>query len=438
MAGVDVGELHFDEGLNHGGRFGDPAFEQHHCRIDDLIAQLVEARELLTLALVHNAGELFVDQLAASQTGILQSLDLLLDQNLKRHLGHKQRRPRPRGVPDRSADIVDLKPLQRIHHVQSAAKSLVEDVADARAPRQLCGGELLCGPVHDLAELGREFRQHLQQQSPLVDLIQQRVSQRGERVRGLRDQRVDPRLQIRQAVADVVHQMLAQRFAEMRSSAAVGERSVGGVAAEEGRLLLEGTRDVFVFVDVLLAAIHNPVDAQLHRIHAPRQNIDRIRARVHQINLGDHRNRADAHGVVFERDFEGIRVGEVNVGGGDGEDEAVGVLDVGFDQVVDLGLNVDGLIADRDFGDAGKIDQREVEDFAGVDFELDGVFRDSFVGPGKLHRSLLDFATNLAEIKKFQPRFVQKLSVLFENSSPGIRRRRRRRAGRLGRDVDEL
>lgn len=45
-------------------------------------------------AVLDNPLHLLVNQLHTSQTGLLQTLDLTLDQQLERHLGHKQSRPR--------------------------------------------------------------------------------------------------------------------------------------------------------------------------------------------------------------------------------------------------------------------------------------------------------------------------------------------------------
>ena len=56
---------------------------------------------------------------------------------------------------------------------------------------------------------------------------------------------------------------------------------------------------------------------------------------------------------VRERTLGG---GNVGVGGSDGQDDAVGVLDVLEAEVADLHLDVLGLVADGHLRDAGQVD----------------------------------------------------------------------------------
>ena len=48
-----------------------------------------------------------------------------------------------------------------------------------------------------------------------------------------------------------------------------------------------------------------------------------MRARIHQVELGQDANRPPALGVNGPRELQGLGVGKVDVGGGDGEDDAV-------------------------------------------------------------------------------------------------------------------
>ncbi len=58
---------------------------------------------------------------------------------------------------------------------------------------------------------------------------------------------------------------------------------------------------------------------------------------------------------------ECVRGGQIGVGRGDRQDEAGLLADELHDHVADLGLNVHGLVAHRDLGQARKINQRDVQ-----------------------------------------------------------------------------
>lgn len=59
--------------------------------------------------------------------------------------------------------------------------------------------------------------------------------------------------------------------------------------------------------------------------------------------------------------FEGVRVGQVGVGGGDGQDQTALPGDELHDHVSDLLLDVCGLVAHRNLGDARQVDESQVE-----------------------------------------------------------------------------
>lgn len=68
-----------------------------------------------------------------------------------------------------------------------------------------------------------------------------------------------------------------------------------------------------------------------------------------------------------------LRGGDVGVGRGDGQDDAVGVLDVLEAEVADLQLDVLGLVADGHLRDARQVDQREREHLRRVHLQDDRV-----------------------------------------------------------------
>lgn len=63
--------------------------------------------------------------------------------------------------------------------------------------------------------------------------------------------------------------------------------------------------------------------------------------------------------------LEGVRVGQVHVGGGDGEDEAALPADELQDHVLDLVLDVWGLVPHGHLGDARQVDEGQVQHWEG-------------------------------------------------------------------------
>ena len=120
------------------------------------------------------------------------------------------------------------------------------------------------------------------------------------------------------------HQHLVQRLRQISRPVLVRDVAVRGVGPEELALALERVAQRLLRVDVRLRAVHDADEAQLERVHAPREDVERVRARVHQVELGEHADRAPALGVDGPRELEGFRVREVDVRGGHGEDYAEG------------------------------------------------------------------------------------------------------------------
>ena len=94
------------------------------------------------------------------------------------------------------------------------------------------------------------------------------------------------------------------------------------MAFEEFGFALERVGHALVGIDVPLRAVHNADKAELERVDTSREYVERVRARVHQVELRQDADRPPALGVDGPRELERIRVGEVDVRRGDGEDDA--------------------------------------------------------------------------------------------------------------------
>lgn len=95
--------------------------------------------------------ELFVHELDAPQAGRFEELDLWLNKQVKRDLGHEKARARAGGVPDRGADVLVLERLRGLDVRERVAKDVIENVVDPCAAR-----ELFCGDVHVRTLDGRD------------------------------------------------------------------------------------------------------------------------------------------------------------------------------------------------------------------------------------------------------------------------------------------
>ena len=60
----------------------------------------------------------------------------------------------------------------------------------------------------------------------------------------------------------------------------------------------------FALVDVCLAAVHDPDDAELDRDDQAVQHVHRVSALVHQVQLRQHADRARALGVHLARQLQ--------------------------------------------------------------------------------------------------------------------------------------
>ena len=95
------------------------------------------------------------------------------------------------------------------------------------------------------------------------------------------------------------------------------------MAFEKLGLAFEGVGHALVGVDVPLRTVHDADEAQFERIYASREHVERVRASIHQVQLGEDADCPPALWIDGSRELEGVGVGEVYVCGGDSENDAV-------------------------------------------------------------------------------------------------------------------
>lgn len=123
----------------------------------------------------------------------------------------------------------------------------------------------------------------------------------------------------------MVHENLVQRLREILGTILVRNIPVRGVALEELRLMVESVAQAFVRVDVLLAAVNDTDESEFEGVDTAGEDVQGVRSCVHQVEFREDTNCSAALWVYGACELQGLRVREVDVGGGNGEDDAVWV-----------------------------------------------------------------------------------------------------------------
>ena len=440
MAGVDVARLHGHEILDKLIRRLHRLLEEGN---DDLVNLFLErgiaAVQRLAEKLGQDANQLVIDQGCALEARLFQPLDLLLDDELERGRADKEGRRRARRVVEDGADIHVLDLVKGIHRLDAVGIQLVEDEADSGTTRQLRARKLRVVAIQHRAPLVSELGDDVEHNVGAV--AEQGRAQRLELLRILLQRARDAGLDVGQGLLDVHHQDEVELSGQIGRAAVGALVPIGLVVLEKVLFGLEGRVDGLLVVNVPLSAVDDRDIAETERDDAPSQDVDHIGALVHQIHLGEDADGALALGVHLSGQLQAVRVGEIDVGGGDGQDDGVGLLDVLEDHVSDLALDIAGLVANGHAGQAGKIDEGEVEDVWGVDAQVDGGRGDACV-PANLGLGLpADLIPNLVEVKELLAWDVEELAPLARVgcSVGGALDFRVDAIGpRVGRAVDEL
>ena len=164
---------------------------------------------------------------------------------------------------------------------------------------------------------------------------------------------------------------LIQRLGQKLCTAAMSDIPVSSVIPEEFGLGVELIAHRFIPVDVLLTSIDDTDESELERVHSTGENVERVRSSVHEIQFRQYSDRATALWIDVSGQLERIRVGEIDVGGTNSENDTaaaesassesrvdtegspVGLRDVVQYEVADLTLDVGRLISDGNLGETG-------------------------------------------------------------------------------------
>lgn len=158
--------------------------------------------------------------------------------------------------------------------------------------------------------------------------------------------------------------------------------------SEEIFLLLPRILHWDILHDILLTPVHDADETQLERVCPSSEHVERIRTRVHEVDLAQYPKSPLATRIDGPGEFERIGVGEIYIGWGDRKnhsdekskpdserrsaDSRVWLRDIVQDEVLYLSLNIRRLIAHRDLCQSRKIHQREVQHARPVNLQVDG------------------------------------------------------------------
>ena len=167
----------------------------------------------------------------------------------------------------------------------------------------------------------------------------------GQLLLGLAHEGVQAGFDVGQAFADVSHECCVESLCKESRAASGSNVAVSGVVLEKVHFVVESLLHGLVALNVLLGAVDYTDEAQLQGVYTARENIECVRSMVHKIKLGQDADGPAAQGIDMAGKLESFRVDNVDVGGGDGEDNAVGLGNVLGDEVTRLLLDVARLVA---------------------------------------------------------------------------------------------
>mmetsp|Transcript_3070 Transcript_3070/g.4036 ORF Transcript_3070/g.4036 Transcript_3070/m.4036 type:complete len:205 (-) Transcript_3070:596-1210(-) len=195
-----------------------------------------------------------------------------------------------------------------------------------------------------------------------------------------------------------------QRLGKVRRPTALSHVPVFRMGSKELSFGVSVLPYILSQIEIPLAHVHNPDKSATKRDDAAFENVSRIGALVHNINLCQHPKRAHSLTVDTVRELNAIRGGNISVSRRDGQDECIGLRDVIQHHGLHLSINILRLIRDRVAHQPGKVNQGKRQHMGTVNFQHNRHWGNIFLSSrhlfGLMHNLLPDFI----KIGKFYPR----------------------------------
>lgn len=99
----------------------------------------------------------------------------------------------------------------------------------------------------------------------------------------------------------------------------MGNVAVGKVFLEEPCLVGPGILHRALSVDVLLTSVYDADETEFEGVHATGEDVQGVGASIHEVEFGKDTDGALALGIDRTCELEGIRVGEIDIGGRHGQ-----------------------------------------------------------------------------------------------------------------------
>ena len=281
--------------------------------LHDLLPQVLEACQLMHLDLHDDASELLIDQLDALEGGRLQSIDLLLREDLEGDFRHEKIGSQRASIANSSLYVVVCQRVKRVDVADRLRVVLVEDVVEARAALQLRVSVLDEASLEELRVVCRVLSDDIKHELLLGLLAILADLEAAQLFLLLVEHRRDLGANDRQTLLDVLDDDHVESASEVGGAHARRKRSVRAARLEVVFFGSQRFTDRLSGLDVLLGAADHADVAKLKRVDLALDDVDTVGALVHQINLGQNTNCAIALWVDSSSEFEGVRVGQVLV-----------------------------------------------------------------------------------------------------------------------------
>ena len=217
MSGVDVACLHVDQIAHQLVRRLHTLLEEGDNDSVELFLQHgVSAEQLLVQEVAQNADKLVVDQRDTLQTGILQSPDLVLDNQLESSSTNEQCRRGTRRVVEDCSNVDILHHIEGIHCLDTVRVKFMVYEADTGTTRQFNAGQLLVVSFQDRAVFIAEFCDDVEDNVGAV--AQHRVTKLRQLRAVLLKRGGNSGFDVRQGLFNVHHKNLAKVSQSVRSA----------------------------------------------------------------------------------------------------------------------------------------------------------------------------------------------------------------------------
>jgi hypothetical protein len=106
-----------------------------------------------------------------------------------------------------------------------------------------------------------------------------------------------------------------QSLGQVFCSVLVRDMPVSGMVYKELLFAFKGVSHALLGVDISLTSVHDAYKSKFQGINATGENVQRIRARVHEVEFGEDTDGSPALWINGTCQFKGLGVGEIDIGG---------------------------------------------------------------------------------------------------------------------------